>query len=155
MLEQYVHGYRPEENLRLHDQAGTLGDLLRSDTSYPPGRSVLEIGCGTGAQTVTLAQRSPGAHITAVDISAASLAEARSRVRDAGLDNVAFIEADVFDQRHAGGDAMIGRRLYPLLHRHGRRHQGTSRLGGADRSRQFRCRHQGLAQDRRTRRRVL
>ncbi|MCU1659650.1 MAG: hypothetical protein JWO57_4306, partial [Pseudonocardiales bacterium] len=44
MFEQYVHGYRDEENVRLHDQAGTLVELLHSDTGYPPDTSVLEVG---------------------------------------------------------------------------------------------------------------
>jgi len=35
MSEAYVHGYNPRENERLQDQAGTLVDLLHSDTSYP------------------------------------------------------------------------------------------------------------------------
>jgi len=38
----YVHGYHRRENDRLQDQAGTLVDLLHSDTSYPPGSVVLE-----------------------------------------------------------------------------------------------------------------
>lgn len=189
MFQQYVHGYRAEENLRLQDQASTLVDLLHDGTAYPPGSRVLEAGCGVGAQTVTLARRSPGAHITAIDTSARSLDEARQRVHAAGITSVTFRKADVFSllradngsgpgmfdhvfvcfllehlrkpaealarlravlrpggtitviegdhgsayfhpdsdaardaigcqvtlQRHAGGDAMIGRRLYPLL----------------------------------------
>jgi len=189
MFEQYVHGYQTEENRRLHDQAGTLVELLHGDTGYPPGVSILEVGCGVGAQTISLAQRSPGALLTCVDVAADSLAEARRRVTAAGIGTVSFTQADVFDlpqpdgplsagrfdhvfvcfllehlprpgqalrrlramlkpggtitviegdhgsayfypdsepardaiacqltlQRHAGGDALIGRRLYPLL----------------------------------------
>ncbi len=189
MFQQYVHGYQAEENLRLHDQASTLVDLLHDGTAYPPGSRVLEAGCGVGAQTVTLARRSPGAHVIAIDTSAPSLDEARQRVQAAGIATVTFRNADVFTlpqadselgpgtfdhvfvcfllehlrrpaealarlramlrpggtitviegdhgsayfhpdsdaardaigcqvtlQRHAGGDAMIGRRLYPLL----------------------------------------
>jgi hypothetical protein len=40
----YVHGYLRRENERLQDQAGTLIDLLHSDTSYPSGSMVLEAG---------------------------------------------------------------------------------------------------------------
>ena len=76
----YVHGYHPRENERLEDQAGTLVELLHSDTAYPPGSTVLEVGCGVGAQTVTLAQRSPDARFTSIDISPVSLAEAKRRV---------------------------------------------------------------------------
>lgn len=97
MSETYVHGYHPRENERLQDQAGTLVDLLHSDTSYPDGSSVLEVGCGIGAQTVTLAQRSPEARFTSIDISATSLAEAGRRIDQAGLTNVEFRQADIFD----------------------------------------------------------
>ena len=184
IMDSYVHGYHPRENERLQDQAGVLVELLHSDTVYPAGTSVLEVGCGIGAQTVTLAQRSPGASLTSIDISGESLAQAHQRVAEAGLTNVQFGQADIFDlpfrvesfdhvfvcfvlehlsrpadalailkqllrpggtitviegdhgsayfyprsaaaaeairclvdlQRKAGGDALIGRRLYPLL----------------------------------------
>src|ERR1700730_12459934 len=97
MSEVYVHGYHPRENKRLEDQAGTLVDLLHSDTAYLGGSSVLEVGCGVGAQTVTLAQRSPAAPFTSVDISAVSLAEAQRRADRAGVTNVEFQQADIFD----------------------------------------------------------
>ena len=180
----YVHGYDKREVMRLEDQARTLEDLLHSDTGFPDGSTVLEAGCGTGAQTVAVARRSLGARIVAVDVSAASLVEARARVSAADSSDVEFRQADLlalpfapasFDhvflsfvlehlpdpaaalaglrpllrqggtitviegdhgstylhpdseaaraaiacqvelQRRAGGDAMIGRRLYPLL----------------------------------------
>jgi SAM-dependent methyltransferase len=94
--EAYVHGYDPRENERLQDQAGTLVDLLHSDTSYPAGSLVLEAGCGVGAQTVTLAQRSPGARFTSVDVSSDSVAEAKRMTNAAGLTNVQFQQADIF-----------------------------------------------------------
>ena len=67
MKTSYIHGYDPRENIRLQDQASTLVELLHSDTSYPSGSSVLEAGCGVGAQTVTLARNSPNAFFTSVD----------------------------------------------------------------------------------------
>ena len=96
MSESYVHGYRPRESKRLHDQAGTLVDLLHAGTVYPSGSSVLEAGCGVGAQTVPLAQRNPEARFTSIDVSADSIAEATRRVALAGLGNVEFRHADIF-----------------------------------------------------------
>ena len=188
MSNSYVHGYDPRENTRLQDQAATLVELLHCDTSYPAGSTVLEAGCGVGAQTITLARRSPEARFTSVDISEASIAEARQQVEALGLRNVQFQQADIFHlpfgpesfdhvfvcfvlehlsrpvealealkrplkvggtitviegdhgstffhphsdpahqaiqcqvelQRRAGGNAMIGRELYPLLRRAG------------------------------------
>jgi SAM-dependent methyltransferase len=96
MTDTYVHGYAARENDRLHDQAGTLVDLLHADTAYPDGDAVLEAGCGVGAQTVTLAGRSPGARFTSVDVSAGSVAEARRRIHAAGIGNVTLQRADIF-----------------------------------------------------------
>jgi SAM-dependent methyltransferase len=96
MRETYVHGYDPREKERLEDQAGTLVDLLHSATAYPDGSLVLEAGCGVGAQTVTLAQRSPDARFVSVDVSADSIAEAKRRADRAGLTNVEFRQADLF-----------------------------------------------------------
>ena len=184
MRMEYVHGYSAEEGTRLTDQAATLTELLHADTRYPPGSQVLEAGCGIGAQTVILAGNSPRAAFTSIDVSAESLAEAERQVLEAGITNVSFRQADIFDlpyvsahfdhvfvcfvlehlpnpagalaalmrvlkpggsitviegdhgsayfhpdseharraiqclvdlQRQAGGDSLIGRRLYPLL----------------------------------------
>jgi ubiquinone/menaquinone biosynthesis C-methylase UbiE len=93
----YVHGYSSREGQRLVDQATTLSDLLHHDTVYPPGSSLLECGCGTGAQTVFLAPRNPAARIVSVDVSTASLEAARSRVAAAGCENVKFHQADIFN----------------------------------------------------------
>lgn len=185
MRNGYVHGYTANEARRLGDQADTLARLLHAGTVYPAGSRVLEAGCGVGAQTVHLAAGSPEAHITAVDVSADSLEQARDRVSarlpgarvewchadlhelpfpDDAFDHVfvcfvlehlpdplgaltalrrvlrpggsltvmegdhgsaffhpdspharAVIECQIRLQSAAGGDALIGRRLHPLL----------------------------------------
>ena len=102
MNHAYVHGYDPRESERLKDQAGTLVDLLHTDTAYASGR-VLEAGCGVGAQTITLAQRNPNARFTSVDLSAESLDEAKARIDRAGLDNVEFRQADLFSLPYEPG----------------------------------------------------
>ena len=184
MTAPYVHGHGAREAERLRDQADTLSALIHDGTRYPVGHAVLEAGCGTGAQTVSLARNNPGSWITSVDRAADSLALAQARVEQAGFANVTFRQADLdalpfppasFDhvfvcfvlehlpdpaatlaalarvlrpggsltvvegdhgtvclhphsdaahravgclvelQRRAGGDALIGRRLHPLL----------------------------------------
>jgi len=92
----YVHGEDAQENQRLQDQASSLVELLHSDTAYPQGSRVLEAGCGTGAQTVTLARNSPQALFTSVDVSEASLAEASNALRAAGIRNVTLQQADIY-----------------------------------------------------------
>lgn len=92
----YVHGYSEREDQRLQDQARTLADLLHGDTFYPAGSKVLEAGCGTGAQTLTLARQNPEALITSIDISAASISAAKTACSAAGITNVGFQQADLF-----------------------------------------------------------
>jgi ubiquinone/menaquinone biosynthesis C-methylase UbiE len=96
MTRTYVHGYDARENRRLRDQASTLVELLHWDTAYPAGSSVLEAGCGVGAQTVTLAFNSPTALITSIDVSEASVLAASDAVRSAGIKNVTLRQADIF-----------------------------------------------------------
>lgn len=94
----YVHGYSRGEARRLGDQADTLAGLLHAGTSYPAGSRVLEVGCGVGAQTVHLVAGSPAARLTAVDISAASLARARAAVAASAPGTaVQWHQADLFD----------------------------------------------------------
>jgi ubiquinone/menaquinone biosynthesis C-methylase UbiE len=97
MKKAYVHGYDHRENIRLQDQASTLVELLHCDTKYPAGSKVLEAGCGIGAQTITLAKNSPGALITSIDISEASINEARKKAKVAGITNIQFEQADIFN----------------------------------------------------------
>jgi SAM-dependent methyltransferase len=75
-----------------------VNDLLLAHSGAKPGERVLEIGCGTGAFTVPLAETvgSDGT-VLGADISEAMLAGARKRL--AGLLNVSLVEADA--QAHA------------------------------------------------------
>lgn len=94
--EGYVHGYSARESIRLTDQATALQDLLHAGTHYPQGSRVLEVGCGTGAQTVILATDSPGVEVVSIDLSGRSLAQAARQVRMAGCGNVRLLQADIF-----------------------------------------------------------
>jgi ubiquinone/menaquinone biosynthesis C-methylase UbiE len=97
LSKKYVHGYDLKEKIRLRDQASTLVELLHADTFYPAGSRVLEAGCGVGAQTITLARNSPGAHITSVDISERSVAEARKKIERHGFTHVSVRQGDIFN----------------------------------------------------------
>jgi ubiquinone/menaquinone biosynthesis C-methylase UbiE len=95
-MTEYVHVYSEREALRLSEQADTLERLLHHDTIYPPGAKVLEAGCGIGAQTIILAKNNPEAEITSFDISPESLGKARDNLRERGIKNVRFLQADIF-----------------------------------------------------------
>lgn len=64
------------------------------------GERVLDIGCGTGASTLTAAGRvGPEGRVTGADISPVMLEAARRRVAEAACVRADFIEADA--QAHA------------------------------------------------------
>ena len=93
----YVHGYSTIESQRLADQANTLNRLLHHDSVFQPAGSVLEAGCGIGAQTVIVAPQNQQCSFTSIDISPESLAQAEKNANDRQIDNVEFQQADVFD----------------------------------------------------------
>jgi SAM-dependent methyltransferase len=99
----YVHGRSEREAERLGDQAKTLETLLHDGTRYPAGCTVLEAACGVGAQTVILAKNSPEAAFTSIDLSAASLGQAKERVIREGCTNVRFRQADIYHLPFGGG----------------------------------------------------
>jgi cyclopropane fatty-acyl-phospholipid synthase-like methyltransferase len=57
-------------------------ELLAHLSSHAPGRA-LDLGCGTGTNVLTMAQR--GWQVVGIDFSAAALLRARRRLRQAGL----------------------------------------------------------------------
>jgi len=95
--KMYVHGYSNKEAVRLSDQAETLTDFLHSNTRYAKGCKVLESGCGVGAQTIILAQNSPLAQFTSIDISPESIGKADDLIKENNIANVKFKIADIYD----------------------------------------------------------
>jgi SAM-dependent methyltransferase len=75
-----------------------LVDLVRSG-QLQPGRTV-DLGCGTGANAVFLAQR--GFDVTGIDFAPAALAKARAAATAAGV-SVRFVVDDLTRLRHRLG----------------------------------------------------
>lgn len=94
-LTEYVHGYSEQEAVRLFDQANTLAELLHQDTHFPAGHTVLEAGCGVGAQTAIIAAKNPGVKFVSVDISLESLEANRRQLQAKGINNVELLQADI------------------------------------------------------------
>jgi ubiquinone/menaquinone biosynthesis C-methylase UbiE len=63
---------------------------LRKTLSAIPFKNCLEIGCGTGKNTVWFVQKA--AHVTAVDLSQEMLAKAKEKIT---ANNIEFIQADI------------------------------------------------------------
>lgn len=81
-----------------------VNDLLLARSGAKAGERVLEIGCGTGAFTVPLAERvGDSGEVVGADISAAMLAGAKKRLAEAGLRRVSLIEADAQTHKFGAG----------------------------------------------------
>jgi 2-polyprenyl-3-methyl-5-hydroxy-6-metoxy-1,4-benzoquinol methylase len=61
------------------------------------GKKILIAGCGTGEEAADTARAYPGADITAVDLSLASLSYAIRKCTSLGFNNIDFIQADILD----------------------------------------------------------
>jgi ubiquinone/menaquinone biosynthesis C-methylase UbiE len=58
---------------------------------------ILVAGCGTGQQSIEVAQEFPKARIVAFDLSLASLGYARRKSRELGLANIEYAQADLLE----------------------------------------------------------
>jgi len=68
------------------------------------GSTVLEAGCGIGAQTVIVAPKNPGARFVSIDISEHSLRRAEALARSRGIRNVEFQVGDILDLKFPDGN---------------------------------------------------
>jgi SAM-dependent methyltransferase len=90
----------------------TFNDLLLERSAVALDESVLEIGCGTGATTIPLAEAvGPRGRVVGVDISEPMLAGARQRLAESGLGNISLVQADAQVRRLEAGrfDLIVSR----------------------------------------------
>lgn len=71
--------------------------LVRSKQVSQGKIDILVAGCGTGRQVVEIATTYKNAQVTAVDLSRTSLAYAKSRADERGLDNIRFMQSDILN----------------------------------------------------------
>ena len=95
---------RPWYERRLAGALASVPDL--HDRLSSPGTRVLDVGCGGGWSTISLARAYPDATFTGIDIDAPSVAMARDNARAAGVDDrVTFTHADAGRLDGEGYDA--------------------------------------------------
>lgn len=89
----YEHGYYREQSPTQLRLAATLCGVA---TSIPAeGAHYLELGCGQGIGALVTAASNPSWQVTGIDFHPGHIASARAIAREAGLDNVTFLEADL------------------------------------------------------------
>ena len=96
----YWLGVKPWEiaAIRVAERIGAMFDREESERQPPYGRA-LDLGCGTGMQSVALARR--GWQVTGIEIVPRALRAARERARQAEVE-VQLVEGDVAALRTAG-----------------------------------------------------
>ena len=102
---QYVLGEAPFRELTLkvdsrvlipRPETELLIDYIIEHSARAP-ESIIDLGTGSGAIALALAQEIPGASVSAVDLSAESLVLAKENAQQCGLGNrVSFLESDWF-----------------------------------------------------------
>jgi len=100
---------RDEYELVYHNrdagEAEEVIDLLEWVVAPPPGTAILDVGCGRGRHSITLARR--GYRVSGVDLSERALGTARKRATRDGLD-IAFLQGDMREPVcHACFDGLI------------------------------------------------
>jgi 2-polyprenyl-3-methyl-5-hydroxy-6-metoxy-1,4-benzoquinol methylase/Flp pilus assembly protein TadD len=63
---------------------------------------ILIAGCGTGRHVIEIARLYRGAKILAIDLSLASLAHAKRKMNESGLENIEFGQADILELGNLG-----------------------------------------------------
>lgn len=90
-LRQGRYDQGPEHRARWFQELAIVETALREEVR---GADVLELACGTGLWTRHLA--AANTRVVAVDASPEVLAMNRERVRSANLENIEYVEADIF-----------------------------------------------------------
>jgi SAM-dependent methyltransferase len=116
----YVLGGADSEHDRLLRQGRRLlpfTERLFRDAGLGPGQRVLDLGSGVGDVALLAARLvGPTGAIVGVDRDVAALGKARTRVAEAGLTHVRFLQSDVSAlQGEAPFDAVVGRFILMFL----------------------------------------
>jgi 16S rRNA (guanine1207-N2)-methyltransferase len=98
--------------------------LLRHEHPLPATGDLLDLGCGAGPIALTMAQRSPGATVWAVDVNQRARELCRENATRAGLENIVVISPEElspdlrFSAIWSNPPIRIGKRaLHELLNR--------------------------------------
>jgi len=117
---QYALGSTDAEHERLIRQASRLApctERFLCQAGIGPGLRVLDLGSGVGDVAMLAARLvGPSGEVVGVEQDSRSIARARARVADAGLNNVSFAQCDVSQAASDRPfDAAVGRLILMFL----------------------------------------
>ncbi|KLR60746.1 methyltransferase family protein [Actinobacteria bacterium IMCC26207] len=90
----YIHGFGAQEERRLWEQAGILAPVVFAGLPLPLSGSLLEIGCGVGAQLDQVGTRCPQVQLTGIDLSLTNLNAAQGFVPSSAASAARLVQAD-------------------------------------------------------------
>ncbi len=76
----YIHGFSEEEQNRLLKQNEVLAPYIYQHQDFSQCKHLVEIGCGVGAQMITLLHRYPDLYITGIECSPKQLRRAHTQL---------------------------------------------------------------------------
>src|SRR6056297_542997 len=85
--------------------AASLADLIEEVIPVSAYRNVLDLGCGRGRHSITLAQR--GYQVTGIDLSNKAIEKAKRIAGQKNLNNVKFFVRDMRDPLPKQFDAIV------------------------------------------------
>ncbi|MDO5105951.1 peptide chain release factor N(5)-glutamine methyltransferase [Capnocytophaga sp.] len=92
----YSNRFFVDENVLIpRQETEELVDWILSETDKNLKISILDIGCGSGCISVSLAKELSQAEVTALDISEKALATAEKNARENGVKNLRFLQQDI------------------------------------------------------------
>lgn len=99
-MSEYLHGFDRKEQKRLLHQARFLEPYVYAGVDLEFQKTLLEVGCGVGAQTQILCRRFPDLKITGVDLSQKQLDAAHVELKsEIQSGRVSLIQGDAQEMR--------------------------------------------------------
>ena len=87
--------FRPESISKVTDKTNLrLASSLIENVEAP---NILIAGCGTGQHSIETSQRFRGSKVLAIDLSLSSLAYAKQKTNELGINNIEYMQADILD----------------------------------------------------------
>lgn len=98
MVQEWFYKWFNEDYLRLYSyhnlkEAETHVDFVIKTSKLNEGSKILDIGCGNGRHSISLAKR--GYDVVGVDISNYLISDAKDKANELGIKNVQFINDDI------------------------------------------------------------
>ena len=92
---KYSSGYWPKPDTTFAESEEAMLALSCERAELADGQTILELGCGWGSLTLWMAEKYPGARITAVSNSATQREHIEARCAERGFENVRVITCDM------------------------------------------------------------